>query len=82
MSIRPVGLVSLCCSMPFGIISGLCLLYKMHYFYLQFESVFKKLSHHLEDMMALYHVGIIVTLADGCVRFKTKQDKFMKVLNF
>ena len=54
----------------------------MHYFYLQFESVFKKLSHHLEDMMALYHVGIIVTLADGCVRFKTKQDKFMKVLNF
>ncbi|CAH1780510.1 unnamed protein product, partial [Owenia fusiformis] len=44
----------------------------------QFEAMYKELSHHIEDILAANHMGVIVKIAETCVRLGTRQDKFYK----
>ncbi len=49
------------------------------YFGLQFELIYHQLYKHIEDVLAHNHAHVIVKLAEGCLRFGTKQEHFVKV---
>lgn len=52
----------------------------MHLFALfQFKALFKELSHHVEDILAIHHLGVISKVAETCQRLACCQDKFVKV---
>ncbi len=41
--------------------------------------IFSSLHKHFEDILAHNHAYVIIKLADGCLKFGTKQEKFIKV---
>lgn len=42
-------------------------------------SIFDELADNLEEILAMYHMGVITSLAKALVRLKTKQKKFLQV---
>ncbi len=41
--------------------------------------IFTSLSKHFEDILAHNHAYVIIKLAEACLKFGTKQEKFIKV---
>jgi hypothetical protein len=47
--------------------------------FLQFEEIHDELSGKFEHILALNHMGVLIRLAEGCVKHGAKQKKFVKV---
>lgn len=45
-----------------------------------FELVFNELSPHLENILKVGHTGVVLSLAEVCLRLKSKQAAFIKAL--
>ncbi|XP_077982443.1 nucleolar protein 9-like [Glandiceps talaboti] len=46
----------------------------------RFEQVFEECEPGFEDILAMNHIGVIIRLAESCVRFNTKQGLLLKAL--
>ncbi|KAK3608078.1 hypothetical protein CHS0354_031065 [Potamilus streckersoni] len=45
-----------------------------------FEEIFEELSLYMEDILAVNHFGVILVLAEACLRLGCKQEKFRNLL--
>ena len=45
----------------------------------QFKKIFDEISQHLEDILASYHFGVAVALAERCQKLGTRQKKYRNV---
>ncbi|KAL3860814.1 hypothetical protein ACJMK2_010880 [Sinanodonta woodiana] len=45
-----------------------------------FEEIFEEISLYMEDILAVNHFGVILALAEACLRLGCKQEKFRNLL--